>query len=45
MLIRFAGLFAIISFVYASQAAACFTIVVGKDASQNGYVIMAHNDN
>ena len=28
----------------ASPATACFTIVVGKDASENGYVMMAHNE-
>jgi dipeptidase len=31
-------------FVVPGAAAGCFTVVVGKDASADGYVIMAHNE-
>jgi len=35
---------ALLSLVPAVRCEACFSIVVGKDASADGYVIMAHNE-
>lgn len=44
MIPRFMAPFIAFLFISASQASACFTIVVGKDACASGYVIMAHNE-
>ena len=37
-------LIACILLLEASRCEACFSIVVGKDVSTDGYVIMAHNE-
>lgn len=39
-----AGITLFTSIVFAGSTSACFTVVVGKDASADGYVIMAHNE-